>query len=274
MDIETVVPATSPLVTTRTITTMLDSIKRSGDIDLAIHLLRISLREAAQAREIWLGQLSSSIARLVKNEAESTGRTVTPSAEVKETQSTSDIAEDTPTVVQPTPKLPPTPAIATIELPPRRLLVSAQWFEAAHLLARSGSGTIWAVTEVRRLMDSELQALAEEHMILSGIAIEESIDEISRTAPIYFVKTIGGERRPFDPSRYLRHLRKTFWELSKMVTISVQQQEKRRAATRLKNARRAERDAVALRAEQEKVEAKQALRKRRDEIQEVPLALA
>lgn len=265
---ESVAPIVSPLGSTSTITTMMESIKKSGNVDLAIHLLRTSLRDAADVRQAWLSELSSSSAQLTISGAG------TQSVEVEEVRSTSQTTEDTPEVVQATTAASPTREISTVELAPRRLLVSAQWFEAVHLLARSGSDTIWAATEIRRLMDAELKSLTEEHLLLSGIPIEEPLDEISRSAPIYSIQTLGGDKRPFDPTRHLRHLRKTFWELSKMITISVQQQERRRAATRAKNARRAERSAIALKAEQERVDAKQALRKRRDEIQEVPLALA
>jgi hypothetical protein len=173
--------------------------------------------------------------------------------------------EDNIEAVQATPETPSTSEPARIPLPERRLLVSAQWFEAVHLLARSGSDTIWAAQEIRRLMDSELQYLSEEHLTLTGLNIEDSIDDISPTAPIYSITT-GNDLRPFNPARYLRNLRKTFWELSKISTTSLQQQERRRIATKAKNVRRRERQAEAMKLEQEKVEAKQALRKRRDEL--------
>jgi hypothetical protein len=270
-DVETTTPTASPLITTSSITTMMNAIKRSGNIDLAIHVLRTSLRDAADMRQLWLGQFQQGMAGQEIIE----GGMTSASVKVEGGQSIPSAIEQISDVVQPTPTMPPTPEIAMVELPQRRLLVSAQWFEAVHLLARTGSDTIWAALEIRRLMDTEIQALAEEHLMLSGISIEDSLDDISPTAPIYSIQTTGGDKQPFDPAKYLRNLRKTYLELSKLSTISVQQQERRREVTRAKNARRAERNAVALKAEQEKVEAKQALRKqRRDEIQEVPLALA
>jgi len=259
---------------------MMESIKRSGNVDLAIHLLRITLRDTALVRQVWMAQLKDGMARLEASDAEASSQTATASAVQPGTQSTAEVlqttqgmVQDTPEAVKATPDLPPTPEPARILLPERRLLVSAQWFEAVHLLARAGSDTIWAAQEIRRLMDIELQYLSEEHLILTGLNIEDSIDDISPTAPVYSITT-GNDNRPFNPARYLRNLRKTFWELSKMSTVSLQQQERRRIATKAKNARRYERRAEAMKLEQEKVEAKQALRKRRDEIQEVPLALA
>jgi len=273
-------PYVSPPQNTNTVTTMMESIKRSGNVDLAIHLLRITLRDTALVRQVWMAQLKDGMARLEASDANDLKETATASAVQLGTQSTAevlqttpDVAQDTPEAVQATPTLPPTPEPARIALPERRLLVSAQWFEAVHLLARSGSDTIWAAQEIRRLMDIELQYLSEEHLILTGLNIEDSIDDISPTAPVYSIST-GNDNRLFNPARYLRNLRKTFWELSKMSTVSLQQQERRRIATKAKNARRYERQAEAMKLEQEKVEAKQALRKRRDEIQEVPFALA
>lgn len=277
----------SPLLATHTITTMMESIKLSGNVDLAIHLLRTSLKDTSLVRQAWLGQLKDSMARLDRKDGEESGATVNTGVQGEMLQFTRQISEGTPelaqsisqteeaspSVVQATPELPPTSEITKIELPQRRLLVSAQWFEAVHLLARSGSDTIWAAQEIRRLMDSELQSLTEEHLALTGLNIEDPIEQISPTAPIYSIHT-GNGMRPFNPSRYLRHLRKTFWELSKLSTASLQQQERRRIATKAKNARRRERQVEAMKVEQEKVEAKQALRRRKDEIQEVPLALA
>jgi hypothetical protein len=260
---------------------MMESVKRSGNVDLAIHLLRITLRDTALVRQAWMMQLKDGMARLEASDAKASSQTATASGvRAEESQSTAEVLRPTPdvlqdasAVVQATTEVPPTPETARIALPERRLLVSAQWFEAVHLLARSGSDTIWAAQEIRRLMDSELHYLSEEHLTLTGLNIEDSIDDISPTAPIYSITT-GNDSRPFNPARYLRNLRKTYWELSKMSTVSLQQQERRRIANKAKNARRYERRAEAMKLEQEKVEAKQALRKRRDEIQEVPLALA
>jgi len=260
---------------------MMESIKRSGNVDLAIHLLRITLRDTALVRQAWMMQLKDGMARLEASDAKASSQTATTSGvQAEESQSAAevlqaapDVVQNAPEAVQVTPDLPSTPEPARIALPERRLLVSAQWFEAVHLLARSGSDTIWAAQEIRRLMDSELQYLSEEHLTLTGLNIEDSIDDISPTAPVYSITT-GNDSRPFNPARYLRNLRKTYWELSKMSTVSLQQQERRRIANKAKNARRYERRAEAMKLEQEKVEAKQALRKRRDEIQEVPLALA
>jgi len=260
---------------------MMESIKRSGNVDLAIHLLRITLRDTALVRQIWMAQLKDGMARLEASDAEASNQTATASAiQAEQSQSTAEVlqattndVQDKTEAVQSTPETSSTPEPARILLPERRLLVSAQWFEAVHLLARSGSDTIWAAQEIRRLMDIELQYLSEEHLILTGLNIEDSLDDISPTAPVYSITT-GNDNRPFNPARYLRNLRKTFWELSKMSTVSLQQQERRRIATKAKNARRYERQAEAMKLEQEKVEAKQALRKRRDEVQEVPLALA
>jgi hypothetical protein len=262
---------------------MMGSIKRSGNVDLAIHLLRITLRDAALARQVWMMQLKDGMARLEASDAEASNQTATTSgvqvdetastAEVLSTRTTPEVVQNISEAVQASPETSPTPETARISLPERRLLVSAQWFEAVHLLARSGSDTIWAAQEIRRLMDSELQSLAEEHLILTGLNIEDSIDDISPTAPIYSITT-GNDKRPFNPARYLRNLRKTFWELTKISTVSLQQQERRRIETKAKNARRRERQAEAMKIEQEKVEAKQALRRRKDEIPEVTLALA
>ena len=259
----------------------MESIKRSGNVDLAIHLLRITLRDTAKARQVWTMQLKDAMARLEASDAGASDKTASASSVEAEKsqntaeglQATSDVDQDTPEAGQAVRDLSPTPETARIALPERRLLVSAQWFEAVHLLARSGSDTIWAAQEIRRLIDSELQHLSEEHLTLTGLSIEDTIDDLSPTAPIYSIAT-ENDTRPFNPARYLRNLRKTFWELSKMSTVSLQQQERRRIATKAKNARRYERQAEAMKLEQEKVEAKQALRKRRDEIQEVPLALA
>lgn len=264
----------SPLVSTNTITTMMESIKRSGNIDLAMHLLRITLRETAHARQVWLAKLENGMARQDVLDAAFTVEPAEGSDPVQAIQATAEV-QAIPEVIQATPEIPSTSEIASIELPQRRLLVSAQWFEAVHLLARSGSDTIWAAAETRRLMDAELQSLAEEHLLLSGISIEDPLDDVSPSAPIYAIQTVGGlNTRAFDPLRHLRHLRKTFNELSKLSTMSIQQQERRRIATKAKNARRWERQVEALKIEQEKAEAKQALRRRRDEIQEAPLALA
>jgi hypothetical protein len=260
---------------------MMGSIKRSGNVDLAIHLLRITLRDTALTRQIWMMQLKDGMARLEASDAAASNQTATTSGvQVEETASTAELLRTTPEAaqevseaVQATSQTPPTPETARISLPERRLLVSAQWFEAVHLLARSGSDTIWAAQEIRRLMDSELQSLAEEHLTLTGLNIEDSIDDLSPTAPIYSIST-GNDKRPFNPARYLRNLRKTFWELTKISTVSLQQQERRRIETKAKNARRRERQAEAMKIEQEKVEAKQALRRRKDEIPEVTLALA
>jgi hypothetical protein len=267
---DTLVSEVSPLVTTNTITTMMEAIKRSDNIDLAVHLLRTSLREAAQSRQIWLGELVNSTSRTT-----SEVQTEDPAV----LQASSNIAEpETATAAATEPSensaATETPSIAKIPLPQRHLLVSAQWFEAAHLLARKGSEAIWAATEIRQLMESEIKSLAKEHLILTGSSIDDPIGDIDPSAPIYAITMLNRPKRPFDPTRHLQYLRKTHRELTRMATVSVEQQERRRAATRAKNVRRAERDAEAAKAEREKVEAKQALRKRRDEIQEAPLALA
>jgi hypothetical protein len=163
-----------------------------------------------------------------------------------------------------------------IEIPPRRLLVSAQWFEAVHLLARKGAHNIWAAVEVRKLMDLEIQALRDEYQLLTGTGMDSDTDTdfdlstLPASAPIHSTTDIP----VFDPARHLKQLRKTHDELSRMLAASVYQQEKRREVAKAKNVRRAEREIEAARLEQEKVEAKKASRRQRDEMHEAPLALA
>jgi hypothetical protein len=123
-------------------------------------------------------------------------------------------------------------------------------------------------------METEIESLSREHLLLTGTSIEDSIEEIGATAPINLINSRRAGNHQFDPARHLRYLRRTYGELTRMMAVSVQQQERRREVTRAKNARRAERAAEAAKAEQEKIEAKQASRRRRDEMHEAPLALA
>jgi hypothetical protein len=234
--------ASSCLTTTNTVTTMIDAIKQTGDIDLAVHLLRTSLRDASTVRHTWLTQVLQRQSNI-------------PASDPESESAIPPLASD---------------AMGIEALPDRSLLVSAQWFEAVHLLARKGAHSSWAAVEVRRLVELEIQAVREEYSLLTGIELEQDASTMSYAAPIYLAAGSGG----FDPARHLRQLRVTHDRLSDMLAASVRQHEGRREATRVKNARRRERAAVAALAEQEKVEAKKANRRQREEVHEPPLVLA
>jgi hypothetical protein len=248
-------PTLSTLVTTSQVTTMMHAIKRADNVDLAVHVLRIALRDAAQVQTMWLD-------RALRSTVQPASPVLSAASEPSDSASTADVSTAT------------TQEAASVDLPSRLLLVSARWFDDVHVLARTGSNAIWAANEVRQLMETEIESLSREHLLLTGTSIEDSIEETGATAPINLINSRRAGNHQFDPARHLRYLRRTYGELTRMMAVSVQQQERRREVTRAKNARRAERAAEAAKAEQEKIEAKQASRRRRDEMHEAPLALA
>lgn len=221
---------------TDTISTMLDLVRKHGNVDLAMHLLRTSLREAASSRNDWLSCL-------VRSEAQEF-----------------DVHRDWTTS--------------------RAMLVSGKWFESVHLLARGSSGSSWVLAALRDLMEAEAQSIREEYHILTGMDMDDRTP-VPPTALIHrFSPDADGsevsktKRRVFNPDRHLAQLKRTHAEVVKLLSVSVRQVERRRQVTAIKNARRAERAAIAAREEAERVEAKKAGRKKREESVESTLVLA
>lgn len=222
-------------IRTGTITAMLDLVRKQGDIDLAVHLLRTTLREAASTRQAWL-------ARVLAHDPDGDHN-----------------------------------LSSTKWMTSRGLLVSRQWFESVHNLARTRPGAIWAADILRSLMDSETRAIRDEYRLLTGLEIDEPIDEILPTAPILRLAT-PPNRNPnakvFDQVRHITQLKQTHGELVKLMATSEHQVERKRQLRALSNARRKERDTIAAQAEAERLELKKAGRRQKQEIREATLVMA
>ena len=214
---------------------MLGLIRKQGDVDLAIHLLRTTLREAKSSRQAWLD------------------RVLAHNPEEKHT------------------------VASTKWMTRRTLLVSGQWFESVHTLARTQPGAIWAADTLRVMMESETQAIKDEYRLLTGLEIEDAIDELPPTAPIMGLVTPASANQNvklFDPTKHLTQLRQTHEELNSLLTTSVRQVERKRQLRALSNVRRKERAAVAAQMEVERLELKKAGRRQKQEVQASTLVLA
>lgn len=212
---------------------MLDQVRKYGTVDLAMHLLRTSLRDAALSRNAWLSALAHH----------------DPQSENASTAWASR----------------------------RTLLVSGKWFESIHHHARNSSGSSWVINALRHMMESEAQAIQEEYQILTAMEMEDRApipptSLINRISPELATSKPG--ERTFSPKRHLEQLRQTHGQVIKLLSVSVHQVEKRRQSTTAKNARRAEKAAEAAREEAARIEAKQAGRRRREEVVESTLVLA
>ena len=222
-------------IRTQTITTMLDLIRKQGDIDLAVHLLRTSLREASSSRQAWLS-------RVLAHDVEG--------------QHT---------------------IASTKWMTSRPLLVSGQWFELVHNLARTRSGSIWAADLLRTLMDTESRAIQAEYRLLTDLDIDQPIRDIPPTAMIHKLQSPPSSNpkvRVFNTRRHLVQLKQTHGELISLSAHSVRQVEHKRQLRALSNARRRERAAFVAAAEAERLELKKAGRRQRQEVQEATLVMA
>lgn len=126
-------------------------------------------------------------------------------------------------------------------------------------------------------MESETQAIKDEYRLLTGLEIEDAIDELPPTAPIMGLVTPASANQNvklFDPTKHLTQLRQTHEELNSLLTTSVRQVERKRQLRALSNVRRKERAAVAAQMEVERLELKKAGRRQKQEVQASTLVLA
>lgn len=222
-----------------TISNMLRAARRSGNVELAVHLLRTVLRDASTSRNAWLG-------RVMRLEA-----------------ITDEAPEAQPRWVTQRSLLVSASWFETVHLLAR---TQPHATPVATLLRTMMDAEIQAIKE-------------EYHLLTGTTDMQESLDTLNPDAPIHRIPIAPasphGSGRSFDARLHLQQLQRTHTDLSNLLAVSVHQVEQRRLLTAASNARRAERAAEAARLEAERVETKKAGRRKREEVHaEATLSLA